>query len=138
MRQLDTVAISEFLEPLWQVFGGRHPGGPHQNRNNRDIPPQGGSGFDANEIRGIVETPCSALVFRIEPFWAHYYQEHATLGDAFFNRFTEVASRFDAGHIHKYHVFAEMLDEIVKQTTSLSLRVTPSIADKDSAQLPLP
>ena len=89
-----------------------------------------------NEIRGIVETTCSALVFRIEPFWAHYYQEHATLGDAFFNRFTEVASRFDAGYIHKYHVFAEMLDEIVKQTTSLSLRVTPSIADKDSAQLP--
>jgi hypothetical protein len=41
-------------------------------------------------------------------------------------------------NIDKHHAFAEMLDEIIRQTTSLSLRVTPSIADKDSVQLPLP
>jgi hypothetical protein len=31
-------------------------------------------------------------------------------------------------------VFVEVFDEIVKQTASLSLRVTPSITDKDAAQ----
>ena len=55
------------------------------------------------------------------------------MGNTFFNRLAEVASRFDANHIHEHHVFAEVLDQVVKQTTGLALRVATSIADKDGA-----
>ena len=133
MRQLNTIAISQFLEFLWQLLRGWHLGATHQNRNNRDVALQGGSCFDANEIRGIVETARPAFVFRIEPSHADDYQKHTTFGDAFFNCFTEVASRLDGGYIHEYGVFAEGSDQIVKQTTSFSLRVTPPIADKNTA-----
>ena len=138
MRQLDTIAISQLLEFVWQLLGGRHLGATHKNRNNRDIALQGGSGFDANEIRRVVETARAALVFRVEPFQTDDYQKYATFGDAFFYRFAEVASRLDCGDIHEYRVFAEVLDQIVKQTTSLSLRVTSPIADKDAAQFAIP
>jgi hypothetical protein len=138
MSQLDTIAISQVFEVVWKLVRAGHLGTVYQNRNDRDITPQGGSGFDANEIRGIVETTCSAFVPRREPYRAHHDQEHATLGDAFFNRFTEIAPRFDAGYVHEYRLFAKVMDKVVKQTASLSLRVTPSIADKDGAQRRLP
>ena len=80
----------------------------------------------------------AALVFRVEPLQANNYQKHATFGDALFYRLAKVASRLDGGDIHEYRVFANLLDQIVKQTTSLSLRVTPPIADKDAAQFAIP
>src|ERR1700730_677382 len=138
MRQFNTIAISQLLEFIWQLLGGWHLGATHQNRNNRDIALQGRSGFDANEIRGVVETARPALVFRVEPLQANNYQKHATFGDALFYRLAKVASRLDGGDIHEYRVFAKLLDQIVKQTTSLSLRVTPPIADKDAAQFAIP
>jgi hypothetical protein len=78
------------------------------------------------------------FVFRFDPFQADYHQQHAAFRDAFFNRFTEVASRLDSGYVHEYRVFAEVLDQVVEQTTSLALRITAPIADKDAAQLAFP
>src|SRR5271165_2956732 len=134
MGQFNAVAIRQVLEIFGQLLRAWHLGAVHQNRNNRDIAHQGGCGFDANEVRGIVQTAGSVFVLRIEPMRAHHNQQHATLGYALFNGLTKVAPRFDAGDIHEDHVFAKALDQIVKQSARLTLRVIPAIADEDGAQ----
>jgi hypothetical protein len=80
--------------------------------------------------------PVSSL--GVEPFRAHHGQKHITLGDAFIDCLTEVASRFDADHIHEHRMVAEVIDEIVKDTARLALRITSSIADKNGVQFAFP
>src|SRR6202030_3091583 len=135
MRQLDTIAISKFLEFRRELFGRRHPRAAHQHWNNGNVTLQGGHCFDAHEIRRVTKAACSRLVFRVQPFLADHYKEDTASGDALFDGFTKVASRLNRGYIHEYRLFAEVVGEIVKQAAGLALRVAPPIADKDAAPL---
>ena len=60
------------------------------------------------------------------------------LCNAFCNRSDEIASRFDRGDIDENHLFVEMVPEIIKQATSLTLRVLAAVADKKCPSLWFP
>jgi hypothetical protein len=54
--------------------------------------------------------------------------QHTTIGNALFDCLAEVASRFDSCDIHKYFLLAEVSNQVVKQTTSLSFTLRSSPA----------
>jgi len=133
--QLDAIAISQFLEILRKLIGGGHPGAAHEDGDDGNVALQSGSSLDAHEIGRIVETSRTVFIFGVDPFQTDDDEQHATLGDAFFDSFAEVAAGLDGGDIHENGVFAEVLRQIVKQTASLTLRITAPITDKNAGQI---
>src|ERR1700729_1581792 len=105
---------------------------------NSNEAPQGRGDLFTDEIGGIVQAAHPRFILRGEPGRPYDHQQHTTIGNTLFDCLAEVAARFDACDIHKYFLLAEVSNQVVKQSTSLSLRIIPSIADEDCAQISTP
>ena len=58
--------------------------------------------LDADKIVGIVEPAPPARVPQVEPLLADDCEQHAAVGHALIDGFSEIAPRFDGGDIHEH------------------------------------
>jgi len=86
----------------------------------------------------VIESAFSGVILFIQPAWANQRQQDATAGNAFIDGLAEVTADFDGRHIHEHGLDAELLDQIVEQSASLSFGIVATIANKDGAQFQAP
>src|SRR2546423_15494179 len=120
MANLESVALRQFFQIVRKRLRPGYARALKEDRDDRDIPLQRRADFDANEIVGIVETPRTVLIFRVEPIRPDDRQQRAALGDLLAQHAHEIGAEGNSIDIHEQDV----LPEIGLQPVEYSARVT--------------
>ena len=132
MGKLNGVPIDQVGQICGQLLGLRQACPTHKNRNNRNIPLQGRSGFEPDEIHGILQPSPASFIFQIKPIPADKRQKNTAGGDLLINSLSEISSRLNIDDIHKDLVFPKEVDQIGVQPPRLPLGIFPAITHEDS------
>jgi hypothetical protein len=130
--QFDGLASHQRLELARQGLQGGHGRAVEQDRHDPDIPCQGGTGLQADEVVRIIQPPAPGGVGDVEPFVADQDDQHPARGDGLFDRDDEISAGLDALHIHEHPVGAEVGHQPVVQAAGIAGGVVAAIADENA------
>jgi hypothetical protein len=99
----------------------------HQNRNDWNVPPERGCRFKAHEIRGIIETAPTGMIFGVNPTLANQSQQDTAGTNTLIDDGAKIATGCDPCNVHEYTALSKLSAKISKQATGLALGVISPI-----------
>ena len=127
------MSISQFPDIFGQPLGRRYLYALQEHWDHGDISLEGSGNFVSYEVRGIFEATIAFDVFGIQPTGADKREEEIARFEPLVQNVAKVLPRVDVVHIHEHRALANQFDQVVLQSSRLTLRVPASIAHEDSA-----
>jgi hypothetical protein len=138
MGQLYRVAKGKFLEVIGKGIGLRHGGSLYKHRDNGNVTLQRGSGFEPDEIVGVIEPAMALMIGGVKPSFSYQGKQNSAGRYVLIDDLAEIAPRLNIFNVHEYRGLAELSYQIVEQAASLAFGISSTITDEDRSHISPP